>query len=82
MGQPLEMSVLPNDIIKAVLLERKELGEKKRKKEKEKGTRQNLPKNLHISPYDPHRVVVRKFNHLRQIQEKLIEIARRRYILT
>lgn len=36
MGQPLEMSVLPNDIIKAVLLERKELGEKKERKKRKK----------------------------------------------
>ena len=56
MGQPLEMLVLQNDIINVVFQERKE--EKRRK-------RNNLPSNLHISPYDPHSVVVGKFSQLR-----------------
>lgn len=44
MGQPLEMSVLPNDIIKAVLLERKELGEKKERKKRKKEQDKIYPK--------------------------------------
>lgn len=71
MGQPLEMFVLQNDIIKAVL---------PRKKEK-RNKRNNLPSNLHISPYDSHSVVVGKFSHFRQNLEKLIEIARRQILI-
>lgn len=44
MGQPLEMSVLPNDIIKAVLLERKELGGKKERKKRKKEQDKIYPK--------------------------------------
>ena len=56
MGQPPEMFVLQNDIVKVVFQEGKK--EKRRK-------RNNLPSNLRISPYNPHSVVVGKFSQLR-----------------
>ena len=61
MGQPLEMFVLGNDVIKAVLKERKE---------------KQIPRNLLISPCDPHCVMAVRFSHMKQNQEKLMGIAR------
>lgn len=61
----MELCVLGNDIIKAVLQERKD---------------KQTPSNLHISLYVLHCTVAVSFSGLRQNQEKLLEIARRQIL--
>ena len=66
MGQSSEMFVLGDDVIKAMLQERK--------------TRET-PSILRISPCDPHCVVAVRFSYLRQNEEKLMEVTRRQIFI-